>query len=258
MVRAIKNWFNALAIQSRFGLIRNAEPLMRLAYRIAWSPTDILDQMIHSKSKDIDGFKFLQIGANDGLINDPIYKFILRDKWTGIRIEPLPIPFKKLEYLHGRNHRVIPMQCLVADESGEMEIYHLSFSDSRWATGLASLDKSNLQRQIDNGYVEKRAAKFQAKLPADKSAWISSSSLKVAEINSLIRKEFPDGLDFLQIDVEGFDHKLIAALDLSAIKPGMLRFEHLHIPEEELKPCLDKLEKFGYRLLKSDMDYLAY
>jgi hypothetical protein len=139
-----------------------------------------------------------------------------------------------------------------------MEIYHLSFSDSRWATGLASLDKSNLQRQIDNGYVEKRAAKFQAKLPADKSAWISSSSLKVAEINSLIRKEFPDGLDFLQIDVEGFDHKLIAALDLSAIKPGMLRFEHLHIPEEELKPCLDKLEKFGYRLLKSDMDYLAY
>jgi FkbM family methyltransferase len=257
MIKTIKNAFNAYAISFRFGLIRNAEPFMRLGYQLFWKPKDDLDEAVDLVSKNADQFNFLQIGANDGMINDPIYKFILRDSWSGIRVEPLPTPFKKLSYLHGRNGRILPLQCLVADSSGEMELYHLAFSDSRWATGIASLDKSNLQRQIDNGYVEGRANKYGEELPVDKETWITSSTLRVLEINELISQNFQNGLDLLQIDVEGFDHKLIAALNFDVIKPKLIRFEHLHIPDNELSGCLDKLENAGYLIKKSDMDYLA-
>src|SRR5262245_48292496 len=40
---------------------------------------------------------FIQIGANDGLRNDPIREFIVRDAWTGVLVEPLPDVFDLLK-----------------------------------------------------------------------------------------------------------------------------------------------------------------
>ena len=37
---------------------------------------------------------FLEIGANDGVANDPIYPFVSRFGWTGIMVEPLPAPMR--------------------------------------------------------------------------------------------------------------------------------------------------------------------
>lgn len=229
---------------------------MRIVYRLSWSPKDELDTIVDTVSRNTENFTFLQIGANDGMINDPIYKFIFRDKWQGVRIEPLPTPFKKLKYLHSGS-TVVPMQCLVAEQAGRMPLYHLSFSHSRWATGIASLDRDSLQRQIDNGYVEGRAKKYGESLPRDKNTWITSTELKVEGLNDLIQNHFPKGLDLLQIDVEGFDHKLIGALDLDRFQPKLIRFEKLHIPPEQLQSCLAKLKDHGYRLSESDMDFLA-
>lgn len=40
---------------------------------------------------------FIQIGASDGLHNDPIREFVIRDKWIGIKVEPLPTSFSRLK-----------------------------------------------------------------------------------------------------------------------------------------------------------------
>jgi len=40
--------------------------------------------------------KFLQIGANDGLRNDPIREHILRNQWDGVLVEPIPGIFEIL------------------------------------------------------------------------------------------------------------------------------------------------------------------
>jgi len=253
----LKNLFRGFAVNSKIAVINTFPRMVGAGYKWFWKPKNPIEKQIDIASNQREQFQFLQIGANDGIINDPILKFILRDNWSGIRVEPLPAPFKKLQLLHRSHAAVQPMQSLVAESAGVMSLYHLSFSDKRWATGLASLNKQSLQKQIDNGHVERRAKKFGDRLPKKKSEWVSESNLDVQGVNELIEKKFNGGLNLLQIDTEGYDYILVNALDLDKHQIEMICFEKLHIPEQELEPCIGRLEKFGYEITSSDMDILA-
>lgn len=252
----IQNFIREMVIQIKVGLINTAPFIVRTYYRCFWKPKNLIEEKLHSVSRNSDKFQFLQIGANDGLINDPIIKFIVRDRWHGLRIEPLPVPFNRLQQLHGSDPNVHVLQGLVAEESGVRTLYYLSFSRSRWATGLATLDRATLQKQIDIGYVENRASKFRETLPKDERSWITARQLNVIAINDLMKKHSP--IDLLQIDTEGYDHVLVSALNLDLYLPGMICFEKAHVPNNQLETCLGRLRSFGYELAMSDMDVLAY
>lgn len=43
------------------------------------------------------GTKFVHIGANDGKTGDPIWKYVKRDKWRGVFVEPISSMFEKLK-----------------------------------------------------------------------------------------------------------------------------------------------------------------
>jgi len=254
----LKNTLRELIVTIRISVIGAFPRLIGKCYRLFWKAKDPIEKQIAFASRSVKNFRFLQIGANDGIINDPILKFILMHDWRGIRVEPLPVPFKKLTRLHAWHKKVKPMQGLVAETAGRKTLYHLSFSEKRWATGLSSLDRSNLERQIANGHVEKRARKYGDELPNEKTAWITELELEVKDLNRLISEEFGSGLNLLQIDTEGYDHILVNALDLKKHAPDMICFEKLHIPEKELAPCILRLTRHGYSIATSDMDILAY
>jgi hypothetical protein len=42
------------------------------------------------------GFTFVNIGANDGVLNDPCWPFIDRFGWSGVCVEPVPLIFERL------------------------------------------------------------------------------------------------------------------------------------------------------------------
>ena len=44
-----------------------------------------------------DDFFFIQVGANDGLMCDPIRQFIVKHSWGGILVEPVPDYFELLK-----------------------------------------------------------------------------------------------------------------------------------------------------------------
>lgn len=63
--------------------------LFWLYFSYFFNPKDKLQSFLNEYSKRKNNkIQFVQIGANDGQWNDPIYKFIRRDKWTGLLIEP--------------------------------------------------------------------------------------------------------------------------------------------------------------------------
>lgn len=65
------------------------DALFNLYYRYFYKPKDVLSSFLNNLSKSKKGkIFFIQIGANDGQWNDQIYKFIRRDRWSGILIEP--------------------------------------------------------------------------------------------------------------------------------------------------------------------------
>src|SRR5262249_14888788 len=65
-------------------------------------------------------------------------------------------------------------------------------------------------------------------------------------------------IDLLQIDVEGFDHELIMAIDFDRFRPSIIRFEHVHLSDEQHLACLERLLANNYRVALEDRDTLAY
>ena len=64
---------------------------------------------------------FIQVGANDGLRSDPIRPFIVRDKWRGVLVEPLPSVFSTLvqNYRYIRGAELVFVNAAVGPSSGE-------------------------------------------------------------------------------------------------------------------------------------------
>lgn len=54
---------------------------------------DILDAYANYK----DDIKFVQIGSNSGMHDDPIYKYIRKNGWQGVLVEPVPYLFEELK-----------------------------------------------------------------------------------------------------------------------------------------------------------------
>ena len=254
----MKSLFSNISARFRFFMFRYLRFILRPFYRWFWKPSNDINRVIDDYSRGRDSIRFLQIGTNDGLINDPIIKFIVRDKWQGVRVEPLNAPLVYLNFLHGGNDGVKPVQCLIGAETGSAELFQVSFSKKRWATGIASMDRSNLQRMVDNGYIKSKANKYNEALPADKKDWIISETLEIREINQFISEHFKAGLEILQMDVEGLDHSLIMALNLQIHSPSIIAFEIMHLSPKELEQCESKLKGHGYSIIISGGDMLAY
>ena len=65
-------------------------------YRYLFRPgKNTIDEFTSLFSKHRNNLTVVQIGANDGINNDPIHKFIKRDHWRGVLLEPQKYVFEK-------------------------------------------------------------------------------------------------------------------------------------------------------------------
>lgn len=257
MSAGFKHFFRPLVARIKLWTVSRFPRWVGVFYRLFWKPRNAIEWEIHQKSKGQQSFTFLQIGANDGRINDPIFPFIFRDHWQGHRFEPLEVPFNQLSALHKRTPWVVPVKALLGTKSGTAPLYCLAFSSKRWATGLSSLSREQLEAQIASGYVARRAKKYRETLPEQVDHWIEAKEMPVYELNAWIMENAKGRLDLLQIDTEGYDHILLQALDIQRLDVAMICFEKLHIPEAEFLVCTSKLQAAGYRLVTTDCDVLA-
>lgn len=68
-------------------------------------------------------FFVIQIGANDGISNDPIHDWILKFGWHGILIEPLAEPFQELEINYANNDKIKLINKAISQKNGKIEMY---------------------------------------------------------------------------------------------------------------------------------------
>ena len=68
---------------------------------------DFLELAIKARLHDGNPFFFVQIGANDGRIDDPIYKLISRYRLKGLLVEPVPDFFESLVETYKDNSQLL-------------------------------------------------------------------------------------------------------------------------------------------------------
>lgn len=231
-----------------FSMSASNNILFTLYYRHFFKPAKgSIDEFTHHFSLTRKNVTVVQIGANDGINNDPIHKYIKRDHWCGVLLEPQRLVFEKyLKPLYAGTEGINVLNAALDINDGQKPIYKVSVSESRWATGLTTFNRSILEEAVRSGYIERQALKEGSPLPENKDEYIIEESVECICTETLIKKYNLEHIDWLQIDTEGFDFEIIKMFNISVTNPEIIVYENLHFPEDLQKECIDYLGQNEY------------
>ncbi len=199
------------------------------------------EEILTAFAKKNKNIKFLQIGANDGISHDCLYKIVLKYKWQGVAVEPLEEFFKKLQLNYSFYNLVRPVRYALHPTEKNMTIFKLNplkYCDyGYWANGIASFNKNHL---IKHNILERD---------------IIEEIVPCINLMELITNNNLEKIDYLQIDTEGFDVEVLKMIDFNCISPKLIRFEYSNLNREELNTAIDILS--NYTLKKDGSDIYA-
>jgi FkbM family methyltransferase len=206
----------------------------------------------HSNSTD---FSFVQIGAYDGLTNDPIYPFVKHYHWKGILIEPQWEAYQRLKENYRDQKHLIFLNIAIAEQDGFQDFYRIRDGVSGlpdWSKQIASFRLDVITKHKD-GVPEYGITET---IPNIEDL-IEVERVKCITFNSLLDRYRLQQIDLLLIDTEGYDYNIIKGIDFKRIKPSIIYYEHMHLSKEDREECAQYLKKIGYEVIVDYADTIA-
>jgi len=191
-------------------------------------------------------FFFLQVGAFDGMTNDPLRQLVLDHGWHGIVAEPQREAFRQLE----KNYRDKPgltlLNVAVADTSGPRTLYKVRTGDAlpSWTRQLASFRREVILKHRD--------------VIPDIAGRIETETVDCLTFADLLARVSPRRIDLLQVDVEGYDFEILKLFHGAGLRAEIIGFEHTHLSRPERNACVEHLISLGYRVALDGPDAVAY
>lgn len=209
---------------------------------------------LHSRLGD-SGVFFIQIGAFDGVQNDPLHRYIREHRWRGILVEPQPAPFQALKTNYRGHHGLRFLNAAIGDADGTTDFHVVREAENLppWSQKIASLKKANVLKHGEGQpeYGLKRGIEHIDEL-------MEVIQVQTLTFGSLVERFGVERLDLLQVDAEGYDARILAQVDLERFRPAIIRYEHMHLGREEQELCLRRLLDHGYLAVIGFTESLAY
>jgi len=208
----------------------------------------LMQRRLNTCKRNKQAFRFVQIGANDGVSHDPINAFVSRNRLAGVVIEPLPDVFAKLCHTYRKQPQIKPLNLAIHAELSTVTLYRPNSSTASHMSGIASLSADRHQ------------------LTSNRTG-LTDQDMEAVEVPAkslmqLLADEQMDHLDLLQIDAEGYDFEILKSLDLDQLKPSIIRFEHgiySGVPAQaSLREALLRFYDHGYSIAMERVDALAW
>jgi FkbM family methyltransferase len=166
---------------------------------------------------------FVDIGAADG-INNSNTKKLIENGWCGLLVEPTPINYNRLLELHSNNDSIIIENCGCGDITTDSIFY---------------IDNNDDFHQISTFLEEqKKGCEDYYKCTFDEI------NLKVYNTTELLVKHNLTNIDFISIDTEGYDEKVLLGIDFNKINVNLI--------------CVETITSFGENLLHSNNYHLVH
>lgn len=204
-------------------------------------PFPILPLLVQDHLETGKPFYFVQVGANDGILDDPLRDLILQHSLSGLLIEPLPDIFDKLK----QNYKDQPLlsfeNVAILSHEGNVPIYRVR-NDAPvpylWH-GLASFTRDNLLSQG---------------VPPE---YIDVCQVEGVSLQSLLTKHGINTVTLLQIDTEGYDFEVIKSTFDAGIFPNIINYEYWWLTPSIRHKCKQMLDMHGYQFLDVGKDTIA-
>ena len=171
---------------------------------------------------------FIEIGSNN---YDTLVDLAKTNSWKGIIVEPIFEVFSSIE----RHPNCLYENSAISEENGAKDFFYFNK-----ITGWGSLEKKHVE-----------------KLPID------INELKTIKVNSLTfdslcTKYNINNIDYLKIDAESYDGKIIRSIDFLKFNIKEINFEYEHLTAEELHLTKQNLIKNSYKETKQIDGNLYY
>jgi FkbM family methyltransferase len=194
-------------------------------------------------------FFFVNVGANDGVMNDPIYPFIQKYGWRGIAVEPVPHVFAQLSANYRDLSQVILEQVAVAETPRPFWFVKPGSGSEEYAVQqVGSLREEYVyealreMRKVPNAGPAYAGVSPAVAHDADTSGPIISDGVErfverldveCITFNDLMERHGVDHIDFLNIDAEGCDFEIFRSIDFERFRPEVLCIEVAALSETE-------------------------
>ncbi len=189
------------------------------------------------------GGTLLQIGAFDGVSNDPVHQFLQTGKAKAILVEPIPHNFRRLEATYAGLKEVCLVEAAIAHQDGNATIYRVKnegrWHDNEWVGQISSF---KIQHLLKHG------------IGRDE---IEEITVNTISLGTLLSNYQLNAVDFLQIDTEGFDAEVVRMALALPTTPDFINFEHRHLVKHEADDLFRQLERHGYLWVRGEYDTLA-
>lgn len=166
-----------------------------------------------------DGF-YVDIGANDPVI-DSVTKFFYDRGWHGINIEPITFLYKQIAK---NRERDINLNIAISNKEGTLELREYGHGKHGWSTLSADIKHDHISNKDYKDY-----------------------KVRVATLSSIFEKYNVKNIDFLKVDVEGFEYEVLSSNNWKKYKPKVIVVEDTY-PEK----WLDLLLQVGYQEVYHD------
>lgn len=214
-----------------------------------WDIDQILKRYNQFKLERGETTKFIQIGSNDGISNDPIRDLILGNDWEGVVIEPVAFLFNKLpvSYKNAKGN-IFFENCAISNQAGLQPFYEIKEQKNTeglpyWYDQLSSFNKEVI-------------LKHKSAIPNIEDL-ISEVMVQTNTIENVLNKYSISHVDVIHMDTEGYDAQIIEGIDFSKISPDIVLFENRHLSLNDFRETCRKLMKNGYRNFYNYTDTLA-
>ncbi len=164
----------------------------------------ILESIFSGKN---EGF-YIDVGAHHPKKGSNTYLFY-RKGWHGINIDAMPGSMKKFNKTRSKD---INLEVPISDKNDTLTFYMFNAPE---------LNTFSKPKADDNLKTHKL---------------LNTATLHTNTLSSVLKKHLPDNqvVDFLTIDVEGYDFAVLRSNDWNKIRPKVILVEILHMPMEDI------------------------
>jgi FkbM family methyltransferase len=203
-----------------------------------------LDLILASYDTRGGAVTILQVGACDGISNDPIHRHVAKGLTRAILVEPNPYSFTRLQATYEGLPNVTLIQSAIGGQDGEAYLYRVKRSDAMESDVDLTLQIASFYRK----HLENHGTKLHE---------IERIIVPCRSLASLVAELGLSKIDFIQIDAEGFDADVVRMALKLPVLPDCINFEHTHLTTANRRPLFDLLESKGYLLSHDDWNILA-
>jgi FkbM family methyltransferase len=191
----------------------------------------------------------LQIGANDGIFDDPLYPFFHKNPHVrGILIEPQKGPYEKLLTLYRDNQNVTCVRTAISATTDYLSLWSVNLGEDPFGKAIARTNPEKLD------YVMWRRPGKRLK-----GYEVESEDVPAAPLSDVLEElsVSPEQISAVFTDTEGSDIEVVNQLLNTGARPEVLQYEHVIAGDEVVFETNRRLAGMGYELSWSFRDIFA-